>query len=363
MVKVMREADARTWVTEGEGIRCKLCPHFCYLESDQMGRCKGRRNDQGRMILLNYGRVCVSALDPIEKKPIFHFFPGSKVLSLGTFGCNLSCRNCQNAVLIKAGPSDLPFKEMTPEEVVQQATDDGAEGIAFTFNEPSIWFEFVLDVAEEAKGRGLFVVLNTNGYIQREMLQILLDQVQSMNIDVKAFNESFYRSNCSGHLQPVLESCLVAKREGVEVELTYLLIPGLNDSREELERFCDWVIKELGIDTPVHFFRFSPSYELQEIPEQSMEKMNEAFDIAFKKGIRFVYFGGVAGSDRQNTYCPSCGTLLVQRNSVKVSDKICFKGSEVSRFCPTFMPVKVMIDNEKCPLCGLTLPNFLIVNK
>ncbi len=311
------------------------------------------------MALLNYGQVCVSTIDPIEKKPLFHFLPGSKVLSLGTFGCNLRCLNCQNALLVNA--TYLPSVEKSAEEVVEEAIRGGAQGIAFTFNEPIVWFEFILEVSKVAEAKGLFVILNTNGYIQAGPAEVLFSGVKAMNIDVKGFSEEFYEANCGGHLSAVLRTCSAAKKEGVHVELTYLLIPGLNDSAEEIGAFCDWVVQDMGIETPLHFFRFSPSHKLALLPEQSLEKMNEAYEIACKKGIRYVYFGGVTGSERQNTYCPSCQLLLIRRNSVKVTDKVCFKGSEVSRFCPTFNAVKASIDNNKCPSCGEPISVLLIV--
>lgn len=295
-------------------------------------------------------------MDPIEKKPIFHYRPGARLLSLGTFGCNMDCLNCQNYNLARSKGEDLPCNDMRSEEVVQLAVEKCVQGIGWTFNEPIVWAEFILDTAKEANRKGLFSLLNTNGFIRDGAREELLRCTQVMNIDVKGFTEEFYKKNCNARLEPVLETCTVAKALGVHVELTYLLIPGLNDSREEVRIFCEWVVDEMTADTPVHFFRFSPFYKLANLPAQTIEKLKEAYDIAKSVGVRFPYYAGVVGEDRQNTYCPKCGELLIKRASQEVTDKVCVKKTEVSRFCPTFSDVEIMLRDNACARCGEHIP-------
>lgn len=301
----------------------------------------------------------MTTVDPIEKKPIFHYRPGSRLYSLGTFGCNMDCMNCQNFNLARSKDEDLPCNHIGPEDVVGQAVEKGVQGIGWTFNEPVVWAEFILDTAKEANRKGLFSLLNTNGFIEPGAREELLRSTQVVNIDVKGFTEDFYKNNCNAELKPVLETCTFAKRAGVHVELTYLLIPGLNDSKEEIQRFCEWVVDEMGPDTPIHFFRFRPFYKLSDLPAQTIEKLKEAYDIAKSEGVRFPYYAGVVGDDRQNTYCPKCGELLVKRASREVTDKVCVKKTEVSRFCPTFPEVELRLQGNACPRCGECIPVVL----
>ena len=308
------------------------------------------------MFSTNYGKVCVSTVDPIEKKPIFHYRPGARLYSLGTFGCNMDCLNCQNFTLARSNGHDLPYVEMKAEDVVSEAINKGAHGIGWTFNEPIVWSEFVLEVSKEANRRGIFSMLNTNGFIEPYPRSELLEFTQVMNIDVKGFSEEFYKKNCGAELRPVLDTCVAAKRSGVHVELTYLLIPDLNDSTEEIRSFCEWAVNDMGSDTPVHFFRFRPFYKLSDLPEQTIEKLNEAYLIAKEVGLKFPYHAGVVGDQRQNTYCPKCGDLVIRRASEEVSEKICVKKMEVSRFCPTFSDVEVRLVDRACPRCGECIP-------
>ncbi|MDD1768962.1 MAG: AmmeMemoRadiSam system radical SAM enzyme [Methanomassiliicoccales archaeon] len=329
------------------------------MPDGKSGLCGVRLNEGGKMCSSNYGKVCASTVDPIEKKPIFHYRPGTRLFSLGTFGCNMDCMNCQNFNLARSNGLDLPFNNMSPDEVVEQAVGKCAQGIGWTFNEPVVWAEFILDTAKKANRKGLFSLLNTNGFIEPGARDELLRCTQVMNIDVKGFTEEFYRNNCSAELEPVLETCTVAKAAGVHVELTYLLIPGLNDSREEVQRFCEWVVDEMGPDTPIHFFRFRPFYKLADLPPQTIEKLKEAYDIAKSAGVKFPYYAGVVGEERQNTYCPKCGELLVKRASQEVTDKVCVKKTEVSRFCPTYSEVEVRLQGNACPRCGEHIPIVL----
>jgi pyruvate formate lyase activating enzyme len=342
-------SKAAWWHREGDQVKCDLCPHRCAIGPGRRGRCGARKNIGGELVSLTYGRVCVSTVDPIEKKPIFHYRPGTRVLSLGTFGCNLLCRFCQNAVLACA-TGDLPATDMEPREVVDLALKKGVQGIAWTFNEPIVWAEFIIETAEHARARGLYTLLNTNGFILPRAAEELLDIVDVANIDVKGFSERFYHDVCGGTLHDVLDTCTLACRKGVHLELTNLLVPSLNDSASEIKAFSRWVVGNLGPDTPIFFFRFHPAHELSDLPEQSMEKMEEARSIATEAGARYVYFGGIVG-EVQDTRCPSCGLLVVERRSVRPTDRICLQDREVSRFCPTFADVKVNLEKPRCPRC------------
>lgn len=347
--------EARWWHDEGEWVRCDLCPHRCAIEDGGTGRCGARQNIRGTLITRTYGSVCVRNLDMIEKKPIFHYRPGSRLMSLGTFGCNLACACCQNAVLATSSGGDLRHETMGPQEIVDLALREGVDGIAWTFNEPTVWSELIIDTAELARARGLYIMVNTNGYILPPAAGELLDHADVVNIDVKAFSERFYDRYCGGSLQEVLDTCLLARRKGVHVELTYLLVPGLNDSAEEVGSFTRWVADSMGPDTPVFFFRFRPSHLLSHLPEQSMDVMRRSVRIASGNGLRYVYLGGVVGEEGQDTVCPSCGFLAIERKSLKDPGKVCLKSCEVSRFCPTF-EVKVNIDEPRCPRCGADMP-------
>ena len=329
-------------------MRCDLCPHLCSVADGDVGICGSRMNVGGKLIATSYGKVCVRNLDPIEKKPLFHFHPGTLVHSLGTFGCNLDCDNCQNHELARACSGGT---SMTAHEVVNEAVERGAHGIAFTFNEPITWYEFVLETLKEARSHGLYTVLNTNGYIQKAPAEELFRYVDAMNVDVKAFDERTYRSTCGGSLGPVLDTCLLARSMGVHAELTYLLIPGLNDSPEEVLRFSRWTVDSMGSDVPVFFFRFRPFHRLAHLPEQSMGRMRDAADMAIKAGLKHVYLGGVADADR-NTACPVCSTVVIERRGVDSTGKVCFKGGEISRFCPSVSSVTINLRDGRCPGCG-----------
>ena len=349
------EGVTRWWSYEGERTRCGLCPHHCLLGDGETGICGARKNQEGRMISLSYGEVCASAIDPIERKPMFHYRPGSMLLSLGTFGCNFNCDNCQNSVLARGRKGRVPTESTTPGMVVSQAVDNEVDGIAWTFNEPIVWLEFILDTAVIAREQGLFTMMNTNGFISPDALDDAIPLVDAMNIDVKGFSEEFYISNCGGHLEDVLLTCASVREAGVHVELTYLLIPGMNDSDRELGSFFEWVVGEMGENTPLHLYRFYPSFRLSHLPEQSMETMGRVYRMARDAGIRYPYLAGVLEDDRQNTYCPECGELLISRRSEE-PPKMIVSSTEVSRFCPTYPRIDVRFDKRRCPNCGCVIP-------
>lgn len=349
-----RERVAQWWCRKDGFDICRLCPHICRISIGEVGRCVVRRNFNGILITENYGRVCVRAIDTVEKKPIYHFKPGSRLLSIGTFGCNMRCENCQNYMVSQASRDEVESEFIGPAEIMEFAESAGVDGIAFTFNEPVIWLEYVMDVAREARsgGRSFFMVLNTNGYISREASEDILPFIDAMNIDIKGFSDDFYRKNCGANLEPVLDTCIEAVNKGIHVELTYLLIPGKNDSEYELNKFFRWVIEKLGPNIPLHLYRFHPFYKLSDIPPQTLEHMERIYQCARRTGLKYVYFGGVTNHERQNTYCPICGHILVRRKSGKEPSKICMKDEELSRFCPGYSEIEKFLDDGRCPECG-----------
>ncbi len=271
-------------------MHCHLCPHNCVISPGREGVCRARKNIDGVLYSMNYGKLTSLALDPIEKKPLYRFYPGSLILSAGTFGCNLKCSFCQNWTISHGTPSTV---DISPSALVEKAVelkDEGNIGIAYTYNEPSIWFEFVLDTAAMAKERGLKNVLVTNGYIGKEPLTQLLPYVDAMNIDLKAFSDGFYRDVCKGSLEAVKQTVETAAKK-CHVEVTTLVIPGFNDSMEEIEELSRW-LASVSQEIPLHLTRFFPNYKMKDILPTPVDTLRKARDIA-KKNLRYVYLGNV----------------------------------------------------------------------
>jgi pyruvate formate lyase activating enzyme len=307
---------ARWWRREEDGhITCLLCPRFCRLGEGQAGFCFIRRREAGELVSVGYGRPTGFAVDPIEKKPLNHFLPGTSILSFGTAGCNLGCRFCQNWDLSRARPEDLPALRATPEQVVALARHEECPSIAYTYNDPVIFAEYVIDTAREARAAGVRNVLVTAGYVTPEARDDLFRFVDAANVDLKGFTEEFYRQQARGHLAPVLDTLRWLRREtGVWVELTTLLIPGLNDADDEIHRESDWIVDNLGPDVPLHFTAFHPSFKMMDRPPTPPETLRRARGIARAAGVRFVYLGNVLDAEGQCTWCPGCGTALIERD-------------------------------------------------
>ena len=306
--------EAKFWVsTEKQEVQCLLCPHTCKIKKDQRGICGVRKNEDGKLYTLIYGSYSSVAIDPIEKKPLYHFHPGSNILSFGTVGCTFQCSHCQNYTISTAHPEDIYLQELSPEEAVKMAKKYDCQGIAWTYNEPTIWYEYSLDTAKQAKKNNLYTVYVTNGYINQEPLKELSKYLDAMNIDVKAFNDDFYKKICKARLQPVLQTCETAKNLGIHLEITYLVIPGYNDSMEEIKEFCRWVAEKLGSDTPLHFSRFHPDYKMTNIPMTPIKTLLKIYETAKNIGIQYPYLGNVPHGDYENTICPKCGNICIER--------------------------------------------------
>lgn len=295
-------------------VKCCLCPQNCLIRPGQSGICRVRINEEGKLYTLNYGEIASLALDPIEKKPLYHFYPGSQILSAGTWGCNLACSFCQNYSLAQ---QKAPTKVIMPEALVDialQAAADGSIGIAFTYNEPSIWFEYILESARKMKAQGLKTVLVTNGYIKQEPLCELLPFIDAANVDVKAFTEVFYQRNCKGRLKEVKENVEYMAGK-IQVEITNLIIPEENDSPEEIEAMAAW-LASINPDIPLHLSRYYPAYKMQRDPTQE-STMLQAQRIC-QKHLHFVYLGNLPGINN-HTPCLQCGEVLVSRNAYNVN--------------------------------------------
>ncbi|MDF2547320.1 MAG: AmmeMemoRadiSam system radical enzyme [Anaerosolibacter sp.] len=290
-------------------VKCDLCPHDCQIPDGKVGRCRVRKNEEGTLYSLNYGKITSFALDPIEKKPLYHFYPGSRILSIGSFGCNLTCSFCQNWQIAHREPEAT---YVTPEQLVQaaQAHKDHI-GIAYTYNEPSIWYEFIYETAPLIHAAGMKNVLVTNGFIKEAPLRKLLPHIDAMNIDLKGFTNDFYKDLCGGALTPVKETIETAFKS-CHMEITTLLVSESNDSFEEIEGLAKW-IGSISREIPLHLSRYFPAYKM-ELPPTPMNLMKEAETIA-KKYLDYVYLGNIAGVDR-NTYCPQCREEIVHRDLI-----------------------------------------------
>jgi pyruvate formate lyase activating enzyme len=307
---------ARFFEREGDGrLRCTLCPRECLLGDGQAGFCSVRENRGGEMVLLAYGKSTGFAVDPIEKKPLYHFLPGTEVLSFGTVGCNLGCRFCQNWNISKAKASGRGMETHTPEQVVDLAVSAGCPSIAFTYNDPIIWAEWAIDVAREARRRGIRTVFVTSGFVEERAREEIFSWMDAANVDLKAFTEEFYAKVTLSHLAPVLETLEWLARDGrVWTEVTNLLIPGLNDDPEETRRLAEWVGAHMGPDVPLHFSAFHPAWKMADRPPTPPATLTRARRIAREAGLRHVYTGNVHDPEGQTTFCPGCGGTVVVRD-------------------------------------------------
>ncbi len=302
-------------------VQCDLCPRACKLRSGQKGVCFVRENVDNQVELTSYGRSSGFCIDPVEKKPLNHFLPGSSVLSFGTAGCNLACKFCQNWDISKSREIDKLSSEASPESIVRTASDYGCRSIAFTYNDPVVFHEYAVDVAKACRESNIKTVAVTAGYICEQPRKEFFKFIDAANIDLKAFTESFYYKLTGGHLQAVLDTLLYLKNEtSVWFELTTLLIPGKNDSEEEIDAMTRWVVTNLGVDVPMHFTAFHPDWKMMDVPQTSIEILQNARAIAASNGVRHAYTGNVYDESGQTTYCHQCLQPLVVRNWYQIGD-------------------------------------------
>ena len=314
--------STKYWHSLPDGrLQCDLCPRFCKLHDGQRGLCFVRARQTDRSVLTTYGRSSGFCVDPIEKKPLNHFLPGTPVLSFGTAGCNLACQFCQNWDISKSREVDTLADSATPETIAAAAHELGCRSVAFTYNDPVIFLEYAIDVAQACQERGIKTVAVTAGYICEEPREELYRFMDAANVDLKGFTERFYKQICAGHLQPVLETLVYLKRQTqVWFEITTLLIPGENDSEAEVEALTQWVVEQLGPDVPLHFTAFHPDWKMLEKPPTPPATLSRARRIALKNGVRYAYTGNVHDSAGGSTYCHQCGQRLIGRDWYVLSD-------------------------------------------
>jgi pyruvate formate lyase activating enzyme len=319
-------------------VRCELCPRECRIPEGAAGDCRIRVNLDGRLRATTYGRPSAVHIDPMEKKPLYHFHPGQSIFSIGTAGCNLHCINCQNWQLSQRGGEEMEETyRADPPDLVAAAVQQGCRSIAYTYSDPVVFYEYVYDTAELARARGLTNVLVTAGYIRREPLRSLCAVTDATNTDLKAFDERFYREVCGATLQPVLDALVLLRQEGVWVEVTNLVIPTLNDDLARIRAMARWIRDELGAGTPLHFSRFRPMYRLRNLPPTPEETLERARAEALDAGLQYVYIGNLHGHEGSSTYCPRDGTLLVQRTGFTVV-------------------ANHLSADGRCPACGQKIP-------
>ncbi len=320
----------------GGEIQCDLCPKRCRVSKGKRGACRVRENRDGKYYSLVYGNPCAVHLDPIEKKPFFHVLPSTTSFSLATVGCNFQCKFCQNWEISQASPEDVYSYDVPPEMIVKKAKEVGAHSIAYTYVEPTIFYEYMVEICQLVKKAELLNVCHSNGFINSEPLKNLCKVMDAANIDLKGFTETFYRDVCSGELTPVLETLKTLKKEKVHLEITNLVIPTLNDDLLGLKEMCLWIKKELGADTPIHFSRFYPLYKLRSLPPTPVSTLEKARSTALSSGLEYVYIGNIPGHEGEHTFCPKCKKLLIQRIGYMVGENH-LKGGKCS-FCGKPIP-------------------------
>lgn len=330
----MKEVYLYKELTDGN-VECQNCAHYCVISPEKRGICHVRENIRGKLYALNYGKVIACHIDPIEKKPLFHFLPGSQSLSIAAVGCNLKCANCQNWDISQGfkGVREIPGEDMSPEEVVKLALKNKLPSISYTYTEPTIFSEYALDIMKIAKKKGLKNVWVSNGFMSEESAKMIIPYLDANNIDIKGFSDEFYRENCGAWLQPILDTVKLMKKSGVWLEITTLSIPTLSDSEKMFREIAKFIYKDLGPETPWHISAFSGeiSWKLKDIEDTSFETLEMAYKIGKETGLKYVYTGNAPGMPSEDTFCPKCKTLVIDRTGYIISrhDK-----------------------NGKCPKCG-----------
>lgn len=314
------------------GIMCRICPNECELKEGEISKCNNRKVIKSKLYTMAYGNPCSVNIDPIEKKPLYHFFPGTRAYSIATAGCNLACLNCQNWSISQTSPDKTRNYSLPPEKVVEECLNLKCKSIAYTYSEPVSFYEYSYDTAVLAKAAGIKNVFKSNGYINREPLEKLCGVLDAANIDLKSFSESTYLRLSGGKLQPVLESLKIYRDNGVWLEITNLIVPTWTDKPEEIRNMCRWLYKNGFASTPLHFSRFYPVYKLEQLPPTPLNILNQAAKIAAEEGMQYIYIGNVPGNEMADTRCPSCNTTVIKRTGYRIDFN--------------------KITDGKCPSCG-----------
>lgn len=337
--KRLSEVEARYYKKlERGGIECELCPRHCRITDLERGYCGVRENRGDVYYTLVYGLPCAVNIDPVEKKPLFHFYPGSNAFSLATAGCNCNCKFCQNWDISQSRPEQTDNMEMPPESVVGLAVSQKVPIIAYTYSEPVIFYEYMYDIAELGHKQGVKSVMITGGSIEKEPLRQLLTQLDAIKVDLKSIREQYYKDIVDNELKPVLEALVEIKKSGIWLEIVYLVVPTLNDSDQEFRELAGWIKTNLGTDTPIHFSRFHPQYLLKNLPMTPQSTLEKAHQICRAEGLEYVYLGNLPGHPAESTYCPKCEKLLIDRKGYSI--------------------IRNEIKNGKCPDCGHKIPGL-----
>ncbi|MBN1213467.1 MAG: AmmeMemoRadiSam system radical SAM enzyme, partial [candidate division Zixibacteria bacterium] len=323
---------------EGGGIECELCPRHCFITDLERGYCGVRENRKDTYYTLVYGLPCSVNIDPIEKKPLFHFYPGTEAFSLATAGCNVNCKFCQNWEISQTRPEQTKNIELPPEAVVDICRERKVPSIAYTYSEPIIFYEYMYDIAELGHKASIKSVMITGGYIEKEPLKDLLTQLDAVKVDLKAMRDDYYKKIVHGELKPVLDALVQIKNSGVWLEIVYLVVPTLNDTDSEFLDLARWIKTNLGADTPVHFSRFYPQYLLKNLPPTPTQTLERAYQISRAEGLQFVYLGNLPGHPAESTYCPDCGELLIERRGYRIN--------------------KYNLDGNRCRKCSREIPGL-----
>lgn len=323
---------------DAQTVQCNLCPNQCMLTNGTRGLCKVRQCMDGKLYSLVYGRIAAYHIDPIEKKPLYHFLPGNDALSVATAGCNFSCKFCQNWQLSQSQPEELDSQYITPVQLVKQAKEHKTPVIAFTYNEPSIQYEYIYDTVQVAKKNNISCVIISNGYLNKQASEMIYPLLNAIKIDFKAYSQKFYSEICGGNLSPVLSNIELAKKKNVWLELVNLVIPTLNDNPDDIGAMVRFIKTHCGSTTPLHFTRFYPIYKLKNIPPTPVSTLERCREIALAEGLKYVYIGNVPGHSANNTYCHNCGKPVIERSG--------------------FYTTTNKLKSGKCPYCNTAIPGI-----
>ncbi len=323
--------EAKYYTKEGKTCYCDLCDHLCIIRPDRAGDCRVRANVDGKLYTLVYGNPCAVHVDPIEKKPLFHFLPATRSFSIATAGCNLRCLNCQNWSISQAKPQETRNYDLMPENVVSSAKKYKCDSIAYTYSEPIVFYEYTYDSAKLAKEQGIKNLLISAGFIKEKPLRKLCGVIDAANIDLKSFDDETYVKLNGCHLKPILESLKIIKEMGVWLEITNLIVPNWTDNMNKINEMCRWLVKNGFENYPLHFSRFTPLYKLAHLPPTPASNLHKARRIALDAGMKYVYIGNLPGTDAENTYCPSCGKIVIKRQGFSISENNVNNGK--CKFC------------------------------